>query len=76
MGVGIGVPLGIAIIGLFGSLFWRETMRQRQFNSRILSQKSVHENVGQFAPMFTVELPDAQLPREMDGLGRVELSNN
>lgn len=50
-------------------------MRQRKFKPRILSERSAHEKVGQFAPTFTVELPDAQLTREMDGFGRVELSN-
>ena len=50
-------------------------MRQRKLKPRILSQRPVHKKDGQIAATFTAGLPDAQLPREMDGFGRVELSN-
>ena len=77
--VGIGVPLGLAVIGLFGFLFWRETMRQRKFEPRIRSQRPVPEEKDRSTTMFMdgrlPKLPNAQLPREMDGPGRFELSN-
>ena len=47
-------------------------MRQGELKPRILSLRPIHEKDGQFAPTSTVELPDAQLPRELDGRGRVE----
>ena len=75
----MGVPLGLAVIGLFGFLFRRETMRQRKLKPRIPSQRPVPENEDRSATTFMdgrwPELPDAPLPRELDGLGKVELSN-
>lgn len=75
IGVGIGVPLGIATIGLLAFLFWKESVRQRRSKPRITSQE-IGLNGGHFvAATFgsRTELPDTQLPREVCGRGRTEL---
>lgn len=79
--VGIGVPLGLAVIGLFGFLFlfWRKMTRQRKVEPRTPSQGPVPEKENRSAAISIygqwTELPDAQLPREIDGRGRAELSS-
>ena len=79
VGIGIGVPLGSAVSGLFGFLYWRETMRHCKPKPRIPSQRPIPEkeyrSVATFMDGRWPELPDAQLPRELDSGGRVELSN-
>lgn len=79
IGVGIGVPLGIAIVGFLGFFFWKEAMRQRRTKPRTLSQKTGLNNDGQLAAATVdgqwTELPDAQIPRELDGHERIELSS-
>lgn len=77
IGVGIGIPLGVFTIGFLGFLFWKEAARQRRRKPQILSQglvlgkgdRSATAAIG--APWS--ELPDAQLPRELDDTGRREL---
>lgn len=77
IGVGIGVPLVIAIMGFLGFLFWKETVRQRTSKLRIPSQDIGLKNGNQVgaATMNSPwnELHDRQLPRELDGYGRSEL---
>ena len=56
-------------------------MRQRKLEPRIRSQSPVPEKENRSAATSILidgqwfELHDAQLPREMDGNGRAELSN-
>lgn len=77
IGVGVGVPLGIAVIGFLGFFFWRAAERKRESKSRTLNQKHALGNGDQFASLVIdrpwTELPDAQLPRELDDTGRKEL---
>ena len=79
VGIGIGAPLGSAVIGLFGFLFWREKMRQRKPKPRIASQRPVPEDEDRSVVIFMdgrwPDLPDDQLPREIDARGRAELSS-
>ncbi|KAM0804210.1 hypothetical protein BDR22DRAFT_837375 [Usnea florida] len=81
LGVGIGVPLGIATIGFLGFLFWREAARRRRSKPRTLSQEAVLNQTNKSAVAAvdgssteSRELPDAQRLREMDGTVRMELS--
>lgn len=78
IGVEIGVPLGIATVSFLGFNFGKEAMRQRRTKPRTL-RKSGLDNDGQFAAATIdgqwTELPEAQLPRELDGHGRTELSS-
>ena len=77
IGVGIGVPLGIATVAFIGFLFWKEVVRQHKRDSRKPIQEIGMNNGGQFDAATIdgrwTELPDAQLPRELDGHGRTEL---
>ena len=76
IGVGIGIPLGIAAIGFLVFLFWKEALRQRRSKPRILSQDIGLNSGGHFAATAIegqwTELPDAQLPRELYGRGGTE----
>ena len=77
IGVGVGVPLGIAAIGFLGFLFWRATERKHKNKSRILNQEHALGDSDQSAKLVNdrqwTELPDAQLPRELDDTGKREL---
>ena len=81
LGVGLGVPLGIATIGFLGFLFWKEAVRRRRSKPRTLSQEAVLNQTNKSALAAVDgswteghELPDAQRPREMGGTVRMELS--
>ena len=79
IGAGVGVPLGIASLGLLGFLIWKQVGRQRTSQSRVLSQGPTLRTGDQpataaFRGQWT-ELPDIQIPRELDGTGRKELPN-
>ena len=76
IGVGIGVPLVITAIGFLGFLFWKEAGRQRIRGSRWVSRESNNQSVTVPVDRSWNELPDASLPRELDGIGRAELPNN
>ena len=79
LGVGIGVPLGIGIIGFLGFLSWREAARRRRSKPRILSQEAVNQTDKSATAAVdgswteSHELPDAQRPRELGGNSRMEL---
>ena len=77
IGFGVGIPLGIAAIGFLGFLFWRAAERERKSKSRILSQEHALGNGDQSASVVIDrlgnELPDAQLPSELDDTGKREL---
>ena len=76
IGVGIGVPLVITAIGFLGFLCWKEAGRQRIRGSRWVSRESNNQSVTVPVDRSWNELPDASLPRELDGIGRAELPNN
>lgn len=76
IGVGIGVPLVITAIGFLGFLCWKEAGRQRIRESRWVSRESNNQSVTVPVARSWNELPDASLPRELDGIGRAELPNN
>lgn len=75
IGVGIGVPLGTATVGFLGFILWKEARRQRRTKPRTLRKIGLN-NGGQFAAAAIdgqwTELPDAQLPRELDTYQRTE----
>lgn len=77
IGVGIGIPLGIFGIGLLVLLFWREAARQRRSKSQILSQGTVlrkeHRGVAAAVGGGWRELPDTQLPSQLEDTGKREL---
>lgn len=77
IGVGVGIPLGVFGIGLLVLLFWREAARQRRSKSQILSQGTVlrkeHRGVAAAIGGGWSELPDTQLPRELEDTGKREL---
>lgn len=77
IGLGLGIPLGIAAIGFLGFLYWKATERQRKSKSQLLSQEHAQGNGDQSASVVIdrprIELPDAQLPRELDDTGMREL---
>lgn len=80
IGVGIGVPLGLATIGFLGFIFWREAVRQRKSKPRILGQRIGSKNGGQVGAA-AIHGPwndshEVQLPRELDDRGRTELPNS
>ena len=70
IGFGVGIPLGIAAIGFLGFLFWQAAGRQSKSKSRVLSQKNALEHSDQSASAVIdrprTELPDAQLPSELE----------
>lgn len=70
IGVGIGVPLGIATIGFLGFLFTRETKlkdKRKSINSSYESALKVNVNA---SPM---ELRDTHRPYELEDSGRNEM---
>ena len=84
IGLGVGVPLGIACLGFLGFLFWKKVGgRQRTSQSRVLrkgpslgtddqSTTTAATRGGQWT-----ELPGIQLPRELGGdTGREELPSS
>ena len=78
LGVGIGVPLGIATIGLLGFLFWKEIARQRKSEPQPRSsQETVLNNGGHFGTTndrgWSNELRDTQSVGELEGQGKTEL---
>ena len=77
IGIGIGVPLGIAAIGFLSLLLWKEGRRQRTSKSRIQNHEPTLGNIDHSATVDIDgcwrELPDAPLPRELDGVSRAEL---
>ena len=76
IGVGIGVPLMITAIGFLGFLCWKEAGRHRIREGRWLSREPNNHSVTVAIDRSWNELPDASLPRELDGIGRAELPNN
>lgn len=77
IGAGVGIPLGIAVIGFLGFLFWKEAVRQRKSKPQLLSPVIGSKNDGQVGaatldPPWN-ELHDIQIPRELGGQERTEL---
>ena len=80
IGAGVGVPLGIAFLGL-GFLFWKQVGRQRASQSRVLSQgptQGITQGTSDQSATAAIrgqwtELPDIQSPRELGDTGRKEL---
>lgn len=79
IGLGIGVPLGIAVIGFLSFMMWKEAGRQRTSEGHRLIQQPALGKGGQSATAAInqrrTELPDTQLPLELDDTGRRELPN-
>ena len=80
IGVGVGVPLGIASLGFLGFLFWKQLGRQRTSQGRVLSQGPTlgtgdHSITAAIGGQWT-ELPDIQSPRELGGTDRKELPSS
>ena len=77
IGVAVGIPLGIFVIGFLAFLVWKERMRQhrndnRMFNQGIVSNKK-DQPVGAAIKSPWIELADTQTPRELGDTGRREL---
>ena len=70
IGVGIGVPLGIATIGFLGFLFTRETKLKDKMESTSSSHGS-ESDVNVYASRM--ELRDTERPYELGGIGRNEM---
>ena len=80
IGAGIGVPLGIATIGILGFLFWKEAVRQRRSNLQTLRQETMRGNEDS-SPATAIEepraeFPDTPLPRELGDTGKTEIPSN
>lgn len=82
VGVGIGVPLGIACLGFLGFLFWKQVGRQRSrtSQSRVLREGPTLA-IGDQPATAAIreqwsELPGIQSPRELGGTSRKELPSS
>ncbi|KAM0804983.1 hypothetical protein BDR22DRAFT_817482 [Usnea florida] len=80
LGVGIGVPLGIAAVGLLGFLFWKEIARQRKSEPLPRSSQEMVLNNGAHFGTTNIrgssnELHGTQPANEMDGGAKFELPN-
>ncbi len=79
IGAGVGVPLGIAVVGLIGFLFWKEARRKdkvkprhpalrNDVSSRDWTSAELHDE------RWITEMSDHQVPWELDHrAGKVEL---
>ena len=80
MGAGIGIPLGIAILGLLGFLFWKKAVRQRKSRPQILSQEIGSKKDSQIGAATLdppwKEMHDIRFPRELNGQERSELHSS
>ena len=82
VGVGIGVPLGIACLGFLGFLFWKQVGRQRSCTSqsRVLREGPTLA-IGDQPATAAIreqwsELPGIQSPRELGGTSRKEVPSS
>lgn len=80
MGAGIGIPLGMAILGFLGFLFWKNAVRQRKSRPQILSQE-IGSKKDVRVGAATLESPrnemhNIQFPRELNGQERSELHSS
>ena len=66
IGLAIGIPLGIAVVGFLSFVMWEEAGRQRKSEARRLNQQLALEKGGQSATAAInqprTELPDTPLP--------------
>ena len=74
IGAGIGVPLGIAVIGLLGFLF---SWSQRKRKDEVRNYSRHHQSFQAIqTPRYGGEMPDTQIPTELDpGAMRVEMQS-
>ena len=76
IGFGVGIPLGIAAIGFLSFLFWKVAGWQRKSKRGTLSQEHAlghgHQSTNAVINRMWTELPDAQLPIELDDTSRRE----
>ena len=79
IGVGIGVPLGVAVIGCLAFLLWRE-QRRNHFRKPVKLAAGLDPSLDLAAASNIErreELPNSQIPRELDhSVGKVEISAN
>ena len=77
IGVGIGLPLGIATIGLLGFLIWKEAAQQRRNKPQTTSLGSVanirDQSAIAAADAAYAELLDTQRPGELGNKSPTEL---
>lgn len=77
IGVAVGIPLGMFVIGFLALSFWKERTRRYRSDKRIVSPETVSKKddqpVGAAAKSPWIELADNPLPRELGDTGKREL---